>query len=72
MGNKPSRIFEWIKLAISQGKLKEPFTAKDVNKAIPRVSLLVAFAFLPKHREGNPFGHKVYFVRVDVGLYKLK
>lgn len=72
MGQKSSTIVEWIKLAISKGRLKEPFTAKDVNKAIPRVSLLTAFAFLPKHREGNPFGNKAYFDRIDVGIYRLK
>jgi len=72
MGNKPSKIVEWIKLAICKGKLKEPFTAKDIHKVIPKVSLINTFAFLPKHREGNPFGYKVYFVKVNVGLYKLK
>ena len=72
MGQKTSTIVEWIKLAISKGRLKKSFTAKDVNKAIPRVSLLTAFAFLPKHREGNPFGNKIYFERIEVGLYKLK
>ena len=72
MGHKPSRIVEWIKSAISKGKLKEPFTPKDVYNAIPKIPLMTCHTFLPKHREGNPFGNMVYFVRVKTGTYKLK
>ena len=63
-----SKIFEGIKLAVQNGKLKEPFSVRDVNAFCDNV-LAKSPQFLTKHRKDNPGGYKVYFVRTFAGRY---
>jgi len=71
------RIIKCIKLAINKGLLQQPFTAKDVYKALQKINdcnyeLKTLSSFLPKHRENNP-GNKIeLFKRFSKGKYILK
>lgn len=65
---RQSKIFEGIKLAIQNGKLKEPFRVRDVNAFCDNL-LAKSPSFLSKHRKDNPGGYKVYFVRSFAGRY---
>lgn len=58
-----------IRKAIATGRLKEPFRAADVNRAL---GITYAGTFLPKHRENNPGNFSVRFVQIGRGLYRLK
>lgn len=62
-----------IRKAVRDGRLKEPFRAADINKAL---GIDFAGVFLPKHRVGNPGmkGKKntEHFVQIERGLYRLK
>jgi hypothetical protein len=62
-----------IREVLKTGQLREPFRAKDVNRAI---GITFAGVFLPKHRVGNPGmkGRKntEHFIQVSRGLYRLK
>jgi len=67
------RTMRGIREAIKNGRLKEPFRAADVNRAL---SIGYAGTFLPKHRIGNP-GFKgkpftAHFVQLERGLYRLR
>ncbi len=57
-----------IRLAIRQGRLKEPMRAADLNKAL---GITWGGNFLPKHCLGTG-GSTARFVRVSRGLYRLK
>jgi hypothetical protein len=62
-----------IREALGSGTLREPFRARDVNRAL---CITYAGVFLPKHRVGNPGqnGKKYteHFIRIARGLYRLK
>lgn len=68
---KKSKIVECIKNAIKEGRLKEPFRAKDVREACPELNTGTIPRFLWKHSDkgGVPI---TYFKWVERGLYKLK
>jgi hypothetical protein len=57
-----------IREAVQAGRLSREFTPPDVNKAL---NIEWAGTFLPKHRQGNPGGNTVLFVRVRKGVYRL-
>ena len=66
-----SKLYQDIKNAVKNGKLKEPFRTKNVKTACSRWSLIVIAVFLPKHRKNNPGGYIEYFWQIGRGLYKL-
>lgn len=68
---RASRFLEDIKMAVRNGKLKEPFRALDVKVTCPGWSDKTYSNFLPKHRRGNPGGYTEYFVRHPDGSYVL-
>jgi hypothetical protein len=61
------QLYGCIVEAIKKGKLKEPFTAKDVEQICPHNYK----TFLSKHRRGNPRPESQLFERVRRGQYKL-
>jgi hypothetical protein len=58
---------EKIKKAVAEGRLKNLFTATDVNNCL---KIKYAGTYLPKHRKKNPGQYKVFFNRTKNG-YKL-
>jgi hypothetical protein len=58
-----------IREAVKAGRLKQPFRAADVNRAL---EITYAGVFLPKHRIGNPGENTEHFIQVERGLYRLK
>ena len=58
-----------ILTAVRAGKLKEPFTAKDIRIAL---KMPHSGSLLVNHAVGNQWGAPSYFVRVAHGLYRLK
>lgn len=67
---KQSKLFITINLAVTEGKLKQPFSVNEINIACNGL-LLKSRSFLSKHRKGNPGGYKVYFVQNDFGKYSI-
>ena len=65
-----SRIYNSIKKCISNDHLKEPFRVSDVNRCCNEI-LKKSPSFLSKHRVGNSGGYREYFVRLEIGLYRL-
>jgi hypothetical protein len=68
---KKSELFEAINLAILNKKLDQPFSVADVNRVCNNL-LANSSSFLSKHRLDNPGGYTVYFIRVNIGQYKIK
>lgn len=64
------KVVSAIDLAITQGRLKEPFSALDFKVACPCFGEGTYRAFLWKHRLGNPGGYRPYFEQVSVGRFK--
>ena len=64
-------LYSCIVEAVKKGKLKEPFTAKDVQRVCPQFAHNTYGTFLPKHRRNNPGGNSELFERVRRGQYKL-
>ena len=64
MGRREGETIREIRCAVSSGRLRQPFRAAAVNRA-----LAVTFAgnFMPKHRIGNPAGNTELFRRVGSG-----
>jgi len=60
-----------IREAVRTGRLAQPFSPKDVNKAL---GIHWGGNFLAKHREGNPGGFTVLFLQKShrPALYSLK
>jgi hypothetical protein len=58
-----------IREAVESKRLGHQFRADDVNKVL---GIDFAGTFLPKHRVGNPGNNTELFVRISLGLYKLK
>jgi hypothetical protein len=65
------KLYRCIVEAIKKGKLKEPFTAKDVRRVCPQIAQNTPGTFLPKHRRNNPGDQSELFERVRRGQYKL-
>ncbi|WP_154144821.1 MULTISPECIES: hypothetical protein [unclassified Brucella] len=67
------KLKDKIAQAVASGEVPHNFTAADLRGAVS----LSYFArstfstFLPKHREGNPGGYNVFFVRVAPGVYRM-
>ena len=57
--------------AVKSGKLKEPFTREDFQKACPGLGQGTYQAFLNKHRKGNPGTYSELFDRVETGKFKV-
>ena len=64
-------LIQEIRAAVEAGRLKEPFSSKDVIQAGVRCAVSTPGTFLPKHRVGNPCGNTELFVRVARGRYRL-
>lgn len=67
---RQSKIVIEIKVAVTSGKLKQPFSVSDVNTACENI-LAKSSSFLSKHRKGNPGGHTEYFNQIQRGKYLL-
>jgi hypothetical protein len=67
---KQSKLFTSINLAVTEGKLKEPFSVNEINITCDNL-LAKSRSFLSKHRKGNPGGYKVYFVQDKNGKYSI-
>jgi len=69
-----SRFVEEIDRAIKEGRLREPFKALDIRRAIPppRFAFNTYSHFLSKHEKNKARRNKVkaYFEKVDLGLYR--
>jgi hypothetical protein len=57
--------------AIVNGALKEPFSAKDAEKACRGFGKETYKAFLEKHCIGNPGGNPELFRRTSPGMFEL-
>jgi len=68
--SKQSEIFNRISEAVRNHSLTEPFTVNDVNIECDNF-LAKSPSFLSKHCKDNPGNRKVYFERVNKGLYRL-
>ena len=68
---RSGRFINVIRVAVRDGRLQEPFRARDVKRACPGFADKTFNVFLPKHRRGNPGGNTELFKRVDRGLYRL-
>ena len=66
-----SRFMDDIRAAVAAGRLAEPFTGTDVERACPGWAKRTYRVFLAKHRVGNPGSYAAYFVRVEPGVYRL-
>jgi hypothetical protein len=67
---RQSKIAIAINVAVTNGKLIQPFSVADVNSACKNL-LVKSSSFLSKHRKGNPGGYKVYFMQDKNGKYSL-
>ena len=65
-----SKIANAINAAVTNGKLRQPFSVADVNSACENL-LVKSSSFLSKHRKGNPGAYTVYFVQEKNGKYSL-
>ena len=59
---------KFIRAAVQNGRLSQPFRAEDVNRLL---GIDWAGVFLPKHCVGNGYTTEL-FVRVERGRYRLK
>jgi hypothetical protein len=66
-----SNLYDTIKKAVIIGKLKEPFSVKDVNTNCNGL-LNKSKSFLSKHSNNNTSNYSVYFFKVSKGKYKLQ
>ncbi len=62
---------EAVRLAVREGRLKEPFGGPDVEVACPGYASTTYATFLAKHCEGNPDSRREFFRRVSRGRYVL-
>lgn len=65
------RLIQEIRAAVRAGRLKEPFSPKDIIEAGVRCAASTPGRFLPKHRVGNRDGNTELFIQVAPGRYKL-
>lgn len=65
------RLIQEIRTAVEAGRLKEPFSPKDVIEAGVWCAASTPGTFLPKHRVGDPGGNTELFIQVAPGRYKL-
>lgn len=68
---RQSKIVKAINVAVTNGKLNQPFSVADVNTACKNL-LSKSPSFLSKHRKNNPGGHTVYFVQGKDGKHSIK
>lgn len=67
---KTSRFVVAVDRAIKDDKLREPFRASDLRRAVKGFTHDTHSNFPPKHRRGNPRGYKEYFEQIEPGLYR--
>ncbi len=65
------RVYQSILGAIRQGKLREPFTSRDFQRACRKFGEGTYNAFLWKHRKGNPGGNTDLVNKAGKGQFKL-
>ena len=63
---KKSEIVTKLRRATRAGRLCGRFTPGEAHKVVRLSSERSIRTFLPKHRRGNPGGHKPYFRRLVV------
>lgn len=64
------KVYGAIVAAVRSGKLREPFTRSDFERACPRFGRGTYQAFLSKHARDNPGGASELFERVSTGRYQ--
>lgn len=68
----PSHIvYKTIIKAVKSGKLKEPFSAKDLIKSCPEINVKTCNTFLYNHVIDNMSYHSELFVRNKDGKFEL-
>lgn len=65
------KVYQSIVEAIVKGRLKEPFSSKDFQRACSGWAKGTYEAFLYKHRKGNLGDNTELFERVGRGLFRL-
>ena len=65
------RLIQEIRAAVRAGRLKAPFSPKDIKRAGVRCADKTPASFLAKHCVGNPGGNTELFIKVAPGRYKL-
>jgi len=57
-------IYRTIISAVKEGRLKEPFSRKDLQNACPDLNKNTCLTFPAKHRIGNPGKNTELFIRI--------
>ncbi len=66
-----SKIIKEIRDAITDGKIRNPFTKEEWKRACPGWADATYNVFLLKHRVCNPGGYTEYFEQLPNRLWKL-
>jgi len=66
-----SAVYQTIETAVANGKLSQPFRARDVVKACPSLNPETVRTFLPKHERNSRQEGKKYLKRMSRGSYKI-
>ena len=64
-------LYDCITRAVSNGRLKEPFSASDVKRVCHGWDYKTYSNTLSKHEQNNPGGFRKYYKRTSRGKYKL-
>jgi hypothetical protein len=64
-------IYSTIVQTIKSGKLKEPFTIRDLIRACPNLKVSTCHTFPNKHRQNNPSKTSELFILISPGKFKL-
>ena len=65
------RVYRALVTVVMTGALKEPFSAKDAEKACRGFGRGTYQAFLEKHSMENPGGNTELFERTSPGMFEL-
>jgi hypothetical protein len=65
------QVYSVIVSAVRAGRLREPFSSKDFQRACIRFAKGTYRVFLNKHRRDNPGGNSELFGRVASGRFEL-
>jgi hypothetical protein len=65
------KVYKAIVEAVEEGRLKEPFSEDNFRNACPGFGDGTYYAYLYKHRSGNPSGNEEFFKLVSARTFKL-
>ncbi|MFC1548546.1 hypothetical protein ACFL5E_01150 [Candidatus Omnitrophota bacterium] len=65
------KVYRAIVEVVEKGALKEPFTEDQFREACPGFGDGTYYAYLYKHRSGNPGGNDEFFKQVSSRTFKL-